>query len=93
MTPGRCEICGTPLRSDNRSGLCCTRRSAACTTERRRRERAAAGVRCLCSDPRTDHPGDGKCSHRACGCDWYRLDYRSRIEPEPGESAATEGAA
>ena len=46
-------------------------------------------ILCLCSDPRSDHPGDGKCIHLACGCDEYRLDPRSRIE-EPDESAATE---
>jgi len=88
-----CEVCGTTLRSDNRSGLC--QRTPACRTERRRRdaERAGTGLRCLCSCPRVDHKlGEGKepCTHRACGCDEYRLDVRSRISSEDedtGEAA------
>ena len=47
-------------------------------------------ILCLCSDPRADHPGDGECIHRACGCDWFRLDYRSRLNPvQDSEDAAT----
>jgi hypothetical protein len=91
-----CEVCGTTLRSDNRSGLC--RRTPACRTERRRREaeRAGTGLRCLCSCPRTDHKlGEGKepCDpavHPACGCTEFRLDARSRISSEDedtGEAA------
>lgn len=44
-------------------------------------------ILCLCSDPRSRHPGDGKCIHRACGCGGFRLDPRSRLNPEPGETA------
>ena len=67
--PGSCEVCGGPLRSDNRTGLC--RRTAACNTERRRRDltRAVAGTRCLCLHP--VHPSV-RCPVRACGCDVSR---------------------
>jgi len=79
--PGSCEVCHGPLRSDNRTGLC--RRTAACNTERRRREllRAAAGTRCLCSDPA--HPGI-RCPRPSCGC--------TEDRPDPKAAAAARSA-
>jgi len=86
-----CEVCGTTLRSDNRSGLC--QRTPACRTERRRRdaERARTGPRCLCSHPRSVHAaGDylEPCKP-SCGCGEFRLDVRSRIsdDDDTGEAA------
>ena len=49
---------------------------------------------CLCSHERTDHRvgvGLEKCTHRACGCDEYRLDARSPVAED--ETAATEEGA
>lgn len=51
---------------------------------------------CLCSHEYPDHRvgvGLEKCTHRACGCDEYRLDARSPVRDEPGaaEDAATTG--
>lgn len=43
---------------------------------------------CKCAHPRDLHIGDGECI-RPCGCQEFRLDPRSLLEPEPGESAAT----
>ena len=49
---------------------------------------------CLCGHPRSDHDtGNGKepCSrrlHPACGCDGFRLDYRSRLGPDETDAAA-----
>jgi len=54
---------------------------------------------CLCSHPRRDHDtGNGKerCLpglHPACGCDSYRLDYRSPARGDSSDEEAVEGAA
>jgi hypothetical protein len=45
LVPGRCELCGIPLRSNNTTGVCRTK--PACRKERDRRRRAAA--------PRSEH--------------------------------------
>lgn len=82
-----CEICGTTLRSDNRSGLC--QRTPACKTERRRRETeraGGAGPRCKCSHPGPDHRG-GPCARPLCGCGEWRLDARSPVRYENAEEA------
>lgn len=87
-----CEICGTTLRSDNRSGLC--QRTPACKTERKRRETERAGgtgPRCLCSHPADHHWGSGECMHRACGCGEWRLDARSPVRYESAEEIAATG--
>lgn len=85
-----CEVCGTTLRSDNRTGICC--RTTACRTERKRRETERAGgpgTRCKCSHGERDHPG-GECIRALCGCGEWRLDSRS---PARYESAAEGSAA
>lgn len=43
MEPKRCELCGTPLRDNNKYGLCA--KSAACRKERCRRQHLANGER------------------------------------------------
>ena len=54
---------------------------------------------CLCSHPRSDHDtGNGKepCSrrlHPACGCDGFRLDYRSSLGPDENDAATGSDAA
>jgi hypothetical protein len=39
LEPKRCEVCGSPLRANNESGLCSGRSSRKCRRERARRER------------------------------------------------------
>ena len=50
---------------------------------------------CLCAHEYTDHRvgvGLEPCTHSACGCNRYRLDYRSPVLGETAEDTA-EGAA
>ena len=44
--------------------------------------------RCKCGHARNDHEDDEKC-RPSCGCGEFRIDRKSLLYDEPGESAAT----
>ena len=80
-----CEICGKPLRCDNKTGLCSTRGTSECSRVRKRMDRGAADRRAATSSP------SSPVTPLACGPHWRSM-TRSAGMSSAAASAAPRGA-
>lgn len=93
--PRTCEICGTPLRRDNKSGICCRKDSPACLAERSRRAHAVGPLTArrfceVCGGVLRSTNVTGLC-RRNPECIEERAARRRKVRPQPKPCAHPDG--